>query len=216
MFLQQSHNQTIFVLICLCPLNKVKNALKSFLKKIQTKIFKAQISGILRMETKWKILHSERADKSTVCLCALHIPPPKKDQYSLEIESSRGHLWSWLIGYWPHDHRGMVLVPTYKLVHNIQVMVQGGATKTASTSTQHTRSSRLFQVTDSQTAQEQRELFCLDQQVVSNFLSLNYSKECFACVLIPLNSSHWALKNSFTFFQGFIKSTLTYYCLYRL
>lgn len=57
----------------------------------------------------------------------------QNDQYSLEIEFSRGHLCSRLIGYWPHDHRGMVLVPTYKLVHDCQMMGQRGVLKAATT-----------------------------------------------------------------------------------
>lgn len=59
------------------------------------------------------------------------------EQYSLEVKLSRGQLRCWFIGYGPHDHGGVVLVPTHKLIHDKQVVVEGGVAETASARTQH-------------------------------------------------------------------------------
>lgn len=50
----------------------------------------------------------------------------------LEIEGCWRHLSCRLIGYRPHDHRGVVLIPPHQLLHNNQVMAQRGIFKAAS------------------------------------------------------------------------------------
>lgn len=63
----------------------------------------------------------------------------------LEIVFSRRHLCSGLIGYRPHDHRWVVLVSTYELIHDNQVVSEGGISKAAATSPKHISKANAYQ-----------------------------------------------------------------------